>query len=223
MTRPTLADAIARTVECARASVRVAVAAEVLAYDRTDQTVRVRPMVADPYIDADGDPAWQDVEPIDGVPVAWLRAGSVTLTAGVERGDVGLLLIRDRSHDEVDDGQQDAQVEPASSRRWDYADAVYLPAQVVPADPIGSGGHRADGAPVLAMGAGLALRVGDSGASVAVARADRTEARLDALESFASSHTHPVSGATAGASTPTFVPGSGGAAVASSRLFTDDT
>lgn len=219
MTRPSLPEALRAVCRTLQAGVRVAVAAEVLAYDRTDQTVRVRPLVADPYID--GDPAWQEAPPIDGVPVLWLRAGSVTLTAGVEAGDVGLLLIRDRSHDEVDDGQTGEQVTPSSARRWDYADAVYLPAQVVPADPIGSGGHRADGAPVLAMGAGQALRVGAATASTAVARADRTEARLDALEAWSGVHTH--NGVTVGAGTSGTATGvSPGAAVASGRIFTDD-
>lgn len=240
---PTTPLAMRRTAEAAASAVRVAVSCEVVSYDHTDQTVSVRPMVADPGY-RDGAVHWRDTPPLDGVPVAWLRAGSITLTAGVSAGDVGLLLIRDRSHDEIDAGQGARPVTtPASARRWDYADAVYLPAQVVPADPIGSAGVAASGDPVLGMGSGRALRVGASNANKAVAIAEDCAARIERIEAYLNTATYltPTGGTTIAPAPPPFVgttstaplctasvvvgsvPATGTAAVASSRLYTDDT
>lgn len=239
MTKIDQSEAIRRRIEAAMSGVSVCVSAEVRAYQGSDQTVTVRLKVADPGY-SDGETSWRDAPEYAGIPVAFFRAGGVSFTAEPSVGDVGLLLVRDRSHDEVDSGQGDGPVvTPASVRRWAYDDGVFVPVQVVPADPLGSGAVSADGA-VLAMGAGLKFMVGDSAADKALAVAEKSAARIERIEAYLNTATYAVAGAATAAPMPapftgttsvlplcvasvgTPAPATTTSDVASTRIFTDD-
>lgn len=222
--------------------IRTAETVEVVSYDRAEQTVSIKRLTQAPRIGDDLLPGTREAPPIDGVPVAWLRAGSVTLTVEIEQGDRGLLIYRDSSHDEIDSGQgAGEQVTPQSSRRWKAADGIFLPASIVPADPIGPEGYKDNGDPVLGMGSGLALRVGASTATKALAVAESSASRIERIEAYLNTATFAVSGAVTTAPSP--APFSGATSllprsiasivaapvaatvtsdVASSRIFTDD-
>jgi hypothetical protein len=205
---------IRRIIDQKIAAVRVCVDCQVVSYNREAQTVEVVVLVADPKV-ADGLRVWRAV-PQMTVPVRWPSVSGMAITARIERGDRGVLHIRDRSHDEADSGQGLEQVKPASSRRWSYSDAFFSPVAYV-AD---GAAHSSAGHPVFWLAAGRSLRVGSGSASVAVARADRVDARLDALETFAATHIH--TGVTTGPGTTGTAAGApSGSTTASTRLYTD--
>lgn len=184
----TIANAVIGAAERAVAAVAVARTVAVVSYNADQQTVRVREVVGEDPIE------------IDGVPIQWPGGGGRSITWGLEAGDLGTLLVRDVSHDEVDAGSA-LPVNPASSRRWNIADGVFCPGFVVPGS-LASSAYRSDGQMVIALPVGEVLRIGDSTAAKALAIAEDVRDRLVRLESLFTAHTHPVAGAVASAQTP---------------------
>ena len=111
-------------------------------------------------------------------------------------------------------------VSPEDPRRWDPVDAVYLPVALTDST-WDTALTPATGAAVV-LAAGTALHVGSASAASAVALAQETNSRLDALETFAAAHVHTggtLPGGLTGIQNGTAPSGS---SVASSRLYTDD-
>jgi hypothetical protein len=215
--RPRLTAALAAWTRSAAAEVVVARSVEVVDVD-ADGAVSVRMLTPIQEVVA-GTPRWVDAPILPRIPVAYMSIGDLTITAAPSIGDRGLVLVRDVDHGQVDERQGDPTVSPEDPRRWDPVDAVYLPVALTDSAWDTSRTPATGGAVVLA--AGTALRVGSASASSAVALAQQTNSRLDALEAFAATHTHEdvqagteQSGVAAGAPS--------GSSVASSRLYTDD-
>ena len=216
--RPRLVSALAAWSRAAAAEVVVARSAEVVDVD-ADGCVSVRMLTPIQEVVA-GSPRWVEAPILPRIPVAYMAIGDLTITAAPSIGDRGLVLVRDVAHGEVDDGQGGAVVSPEDPRRWDPVDAVYLPVALTDSRWSTAKTPATGGAVVLA--AGTALRVGSATGSSAVALAQQTNARLEALETFASTHVHTggvLSGALTGTQNGTAPSGS---SVASSRLLTDD-
>lgn len=197
--RTTTGQAVVQVAETLRAAVRVAVDGVVVAYDTATQTADVRPAVRDVVLDDDGEAVAVESPVIYGVPVAWPSGGGRSLTWGLAAGDLGTLVLRDVSHDEVDSGTA-LPVTPASTRRWSLSDAVFLPRNATPAEPLAQ--VRSDGAPVLGLGSGEALHVGTAAGAKALAVAEDVADRLARLEALFTLHVHPVAGATATVQVP---------------------
>ena len=221
---PTLADAITSLVDAAVDGVRVMVDARVVAVN--GDVVDIQPLVADRETDADGSSAWVSPPVLPNIPVARMKLGPLTIAGKPDVGDIGMALIRDRSHDEVDGGNAPASgsLEPASTRRWDWSDAVFLPVSVVPGE---LSSIRDDGQPVLDLDAGVPLRVGDKDASSAVALAQESSSNYSDIAATLTPIVTAWNAVASGGGGPLIVPTTAlpvylPTPVASSRLLTDD-
>ena len=215
--RPRLSAALAAWTRSAAAEVVVARSVEVVDVD-ADGAVSVRMLTPIQEVVA-GTPRWVEAPILPRIPVAYMSIGDLTITAAPSIGDRGLVLVRDVDHGQVDERQGSPTVSPEDPRRWDPVDAVYLPVALTDSAWDTSRTPATGGAVVLA--AGTALRVGSASASSAVALAQETNSRLDALEAFAATHTHEgVQTGTGESGVATGAPS--GSSVASSRLYTDD-
>jgi len=184
--RPRLVSALAAWSRAAAAEVVVARSAEVVGVD-SDGCVSVRMLTPIQEVVAEV-PRWVEAPILPRIPVAYMSLGDLTITAAPSVGDRGLVLVRDVAHGEVDDGQGGAVVYPEDPRRWDPVDAVYLPVALTDST-WDTALTPATGAAVV-LAAGTALHVGSASAASAVALAQETNSRLDALEAFAAAHVH---------------------------------
>jgi hypothetical protein len=203
MASTTLPDLSLRILDAVRAGAPdTTLLAEVLSYDAAAQTADVRLCVQVPDIDpATGDVVGLVAPVLRGRRVLWPGGGGVSLTWALEAGDVALVLIRSRSHDEVDSGAA-LPVTPASTRRGNLSDAVIIPL-IGQAAGLGASAFRSDGQPVLVPGGvSDALFVGASTAAKALALAEESAARIARIENFLNTATYAVAGVVTTAPTP---------------------
>ena len=171
----------------------------------------------------DGSAVAEPIAPLLGIPVLWLSGGGRGMVWGLVAGDPVYVAVREVDHDGWDAGQRGDDQTPTDDRRHDWSDAVVLPMDTL----VG----RSDGAPVIVLANGDALRVGANGASKAPAMADPVREELDAIWSaIYGGHAHPYQQATGPGvtgSTPAVSSAASGTPVtrdlASRRLLTDDT
>lgn len=209
MTGPSLAATIAAVAEDTTPdAVAVSVAGRVLSYDGETQTATVQPVVNALYVQPDGSTEVVVPPALDGVPVKHPGAGGMSLHLPVAVGDYVLLIVRDRSHDEVDANGIPASgtTTPASARRYSLADCVAVPVKGGTTDGLELAKvHATD--PVFGLEAGMALRIGAAKADYTLAVASLVAAKVAALEAAINSLTLPVVGtATAGVVTGTAGP-----------------
>lgn len=200
------------------AGVRVCRAAAVLAYYPDSQTADVQILPSDIETRTDGTLAVVDPVRLYGKPVA-MPSGVATFTFGLTAGQTVYVVYRDVSHDEWDQRRDDRTYTPQDPRRFDPSDVIVWPFAHPPS--------RMDGAPVIAFGSGLALRVGAEDAAKAVAIAEAVRDEMDARDSAIGSIVVTVTGATplppatTVTATIAYVPPTP-RALGSLRLLTDD-
>lgn len=200
----TIARATAAASSAALSQVRVARYAEVVNYDTATQTATIREIVREPRLNADGEIVAPEPVQVGGVPVQWPNAGGRSITWGLDQGDVGLALVRDISHDEVDAGAATPTI-PASLRRFNWSDAVFIPGATIPGDPLPSSAVRGDGQPVWALPSGEAVFIGTSTAAKTLALAQETAARVERIEAYLNTATYSTpAGPTVAPSPPPF-------------------
>lgn len=175
-----------------RQTTRVSVIGEVEAYDAATQTCTVRPLVPEQDL-FEGES--RDLPPpqLKGIPVLHHGGSARGLTMGVEVGDRVLLVVRHRSHQEVDDGAEPP-ISPQDGRRMALSEVVAIPGYTTANPAPSSDSYRSDGQPVLYMDTGEALHLAVSTASIALARADRVQQQLDDLKTYLDAHTHAYAG-----------------------------
>lgn len=171
-----------------RQGLRIAAVAKVEAYDASKPSCDVVVLVQEERMVNNARRVIPEIR-VPGVPVMWPGGSTRSLTMGLEVGDLVLLLVRHRSHDEIDGGEP-GPVQPVSTRRMNYADAVALPGFVPPDTGMDSGAFRADGQPVLAMPPGEAAHVGASTANLVLVREDLLSSFLSTLKAWIDGHTH---------------------------------
>ncbi len=188
-----------------RASLRVSVVAKVEAWTADPPTVDCTPLVLEEpagLTDEGKRPAPFGSITLLGVPLILPLGADRGLTFGLKAGDLVTLLVRHRSHDEVDDGST-TPAAPASLRRLDFSDAVAIPGFTAPGGTaLGSAKARSDGAPVLFMAGSDIFYIGDGNAAIKLARADLVESWMDAVKNYIAALTLPVAGAVAGPPLP---------------------
>lgn len=200
----TIARATSAATSAALSQVRVARYAEVVSYDTATQTATIREIVREPRLNADGEIVAPEPVQVGGVPVQWPSAGGRSITWGLDQGDVGLALVRDISHDEVDAGAATPTI-PASVRRFNWSDAVLIPGATIPGDPLPSSAVRGDGQPVWALPSGEAVHVGVSTAAKTLALAQETAGRVERIEAYLNTATYSTpAGPTVAPSPPPF-------------------
>lgn len=198
MNRPRLVEALLLHADAALAGVEVAIDCEVVSYDAASQTASIRPCVRAVEVDPEtGELVAPEADVIAGVPVMWPSGGGRSLTWGLDVGDLGLAVIRSRSHDEVDSAASVPAL-PASTRRFNWSDAVFLPRDAVPERPLSSDAYRNDGQAVFALPTGEALHLGTGTAALRLVIEDVLRPHLVAVKAWLDALTLPVSGATAG-------------------------
>lgn len=180
-------DPLLRLLDVARRSARVAVCAQVEAYDAQAGTADITPLVKDWRTLQDGTREYIEPPRVDGCPVMWPTGSVRGITQGLEKGDHVLVLVRHLSHDEVDSGGATPS-EPQGARRNDLADAVVLAGYRVPTDGYGDNEYRSDGQPVWYLGDDEAVHYGKATAAYLIARADLILSELQDL----ANHTHPL-------------------------------
>jgi len=215
MTTETVDQVAASAATQAMQRVRVALPATVIAYEHPRATVRVD--VRTPYLvfdDEDDAPdpsvAYDEEPPIYDVPVAMFGGAGVGIRFRPRAGDTGVLLVCHRSIDEWLNGQT-RPTTPARFTRFDLSDAVFLP-----------GLRSFDAAEAEApddaiVFEGGEFRFGGLSATQFLARADRVESRLQAMEGVFNAHVHPTN-APATPTSPTLTPMLGGLPVASDTV-----
>lgn len=170
------------------ADVRTAVPGMVVDYDAAKQTATVKLAVRLPTPDGSD---VEEIKPLPNVPVKWPRGGGYFATMPLVAGDPGLLVFSEvdfsawRETGEVAD--------PATPRRHGLY-AYFLPGGCADGDeiPEASADHM-----VLGKTGGAIARFKDStielggGATQFAALANKVQAEINALRSWAASHTHP--------------------------------
>ena len=118
-----------------------------------DTSVNVQPMVA--QIDGAGTAYPHSI--IHNVPIFSVRAGNSAIVIKPVVGDIGLAIF---CHNDISSAKRTRKpTSPASRRRFDWADALYLggflgsePTQYIRFDADGIAIHAADGNPITATG-----------------------------------------------------------------------
>lgn len=157
----------------------VAFPAQVQAYDSSKQTVDVKPLLADPYLEDDDTVTQVLPAVINSVPLVFPGAGGFRLTFPVNVGDTVLCVIADRSIDAW--SNQGGPQEPSDLRKHNRSDAIAIP------------GLHADNASWSGASTS-AITIGkDGGTDDAVALASKVDTRLNDLKTALNSWS-PITG-----------------------------
>jgi hypothetical protein len=122
---PTIGQVFARHREVTKRQIRVAMPAQVLAFDPATQTVDVQPLVDDQTQQEDGTFEPLPFPVLTHVPVGFMAAGGFRITLPVTAGDTGQVVVNDLSLDLWK--QQGGHVTPKEQRRHHIADATFYP------------------------------------------------------------------------------------------------
>ena len=169
-------DLALRIVDSLIRRVRTAVVARVQSYDPATQTASALPLVGEQLPDG------RELQPVELGRLPVMHAGTAKrgITFGLEQGDTGVMLVRHRSHAEIDSGAT-GPATPQDSARCQVGHGVFLPGYVSRATGRPSSQRRADGALVIYLHGSEPVYVGVSTASIDVARADRVDAQLQQI------------------------------------------
>ena len=119
---PTLFEAVEAVAQSAVAGVNVALPARVEGFNASEGTVSVTPLIGA----RTNQGAEVALPTLSGVPVSFPTGGGYTFRFPLGVGDLGVLLVCDRSLDEWKAGAGQ-RVQPTARRRHNLADAVFLP------------------------------------------------------------------------------------------------
>ena len=188
--KPTEAEVMREAFRAQVAMMHTAIPARVESYDHTTQKATVRPTVRFRRIVDDsvtGNKTFETyIAPaIGNVPVAFSKATGYADTWPLTVGDTGMVVFQERSTDEWR-ATANPDSDPADYRRFDLADAIFIPCQTSPADPIGASGIDAAARVLEAP----TLLLGDSTATSFVALATAVLTELQAIKLAFDAHTH---------------------------------
>jgi hypothetical protein len=188
-------DALVTTLaEVIRGGLHTVMPGEVVSFSAATQTATIQPTIRHARAVEGGGIEQYLPEPIPNVPVCFFRSGGGAVYIEPDAGDKGLILIIERSTDEYRAQGRGDNI-PADLRRFSMADAVFLPVQVTPADPM-TAALRAVNALVLAHD--NEVKLGSGTASNAVSLAPLVASVFSTLKTWLDTHTHtdPISGTT---------------------------
>lgn len=159
---------------------RTAVVGRVESYDPQKQTATVLPLVGEQdSVNGEG----RELEPVPAskVPVMHYGSGTRGMTFGVS--GPGLLVVRHRSHAEIDGGAT-GPATPQDKQRMSIGAGVLFPGYIPPATGQPAAHYRSDGQWTWYLPNGEAVFVGASTAAIALARADKTDAQLQEIRTL---------------------------------------
>ena len=195
---PTQAEVILAAVRSGLAEVHTAIPAEVRRYDAAKRLCDAAPLIRSSYTDETGAIVVEALPVVPNVPIVFPGGGGFSLTFPIEVGDVVLLVFSEASLDKW--LSQGGTVDPLDERRHALADAIAIPGlrpfagkkAATPANAEAPGLAREESGIGVFVTTGDEVRLGLANASKALALAEATDARLDALRSAFSGHTHPI-------------------------------
>lgn len=130
---PSFAQFVRDAIEARMLSVNTAIPAKVLAYDRDNGTVDVRPLLKRKYSDG----TVSELPKIFNVPIQWYRANNAYITLPIKVNDTVTLIFSQRSLDQWK--QSGGTVDPKDPRKHALSDAIAVPGlypkSTAPADP----------------------------------------------------------------------------------------
>ena len=171
-------DRLLRTaVKEGLARVHTQVPGRVIDYNHDEQKAEVQLIVQHAF-DDDGEVDYYKPAPLVNVPVIF----PAVLTWPLENGDPGWVQIAERSIDEYEATGND-ETRPRDLRRFDLSDAVFYPCYL-------RGEADTDDSAVVVDRRDGDVKIGGSSVSEFLARADRVESRLQAIEEYLGTHTH---------------------------------
>lgn len=163
---------------------------------------------------SDGTEILEPLAVIPNTPIMWPRAGKFKITFPLEKGDNVMLVFCERSIDNYQAGDPDADANPDDFRTHDLSDAVAIPGWYPDSKALGVA-TDADGIVVGNDDESMLIHITDSGIafgekfsagsdqltieSKVQAELSALQGSLDALVQMYNTHTHPV--ATAGSAT----------------------
>jgi len=174
---PPLEKIIRDAVKEGIARVHTQVPGRVLEYDHDTQKAKIQLIVQHAF-DNDGSVDYYKPKPLVNVPVIFPSI----LTWPLDEDDPGWVQIAERSIDEYEATGNDT-ARPRDLRRFDLSDAVFYPCYL-------RGEADTDGSDVVLDRRDGDIRIGGSSVSNFLARADRVEMRLQAIEAYLGTHTH---------------------------------
>jgi len=196
---PSLAEGIRAAIETRLQSLHTALPGRIESYNAATQTANIKPMVKRRVATSDGRELLESLPVISDVPIMFPRCGQFFVTLPLAAGDFVLLVFCERSIDNYAAGTPGLEADPDDFRMHDLTDAVAFPGFF----PTGSAlpgasterlvvGHTsgaqltvaADGTITVNSASGLVHLGADSGADF-IARADKVNARLDFIETWA--------------------------------------
>lgn len=184
---PTLGGVIRGLIEEGLGDVNVAIPGRVEAFDPASARASVQPLVRRPYVTEDGTRGVERLPVIPDVPVIFPGSGPYSLRWPVAVGDTVLLVFASASLDQW--LPRGGEVDPGDDRRHALSDAVAIP------------GLR-DFAHPHSGGASKTIEFTPSEIRVGGSQALATKADIDALRSWAETHTHPAPGGATSAPAP---------------------
>lgn len=218
---PTLAELIRRALESRIAQVRVSMPGKIVDYDPATKTATVQPCLSDVLFDEDDNRVTKDLQPIQNVPVVFPGGAALDQHIVLAADDTGDLVFATNS---INDWQSSGNVAaPGDLRLHPLGSAKFYPGLRhngnVPPDTDNSIGEPG-GTRARFVNGVMHVSAAPTGGDF-VALATQTEARLQALEAFASSHAHTSAapGSPTTPAVPPFVPSGG--PVASATLKAD--
>lgn len=211
----------------------VAYPGRVQSYDAALQVADIVPLIRQQVPQPDGSYALEEMPVIPCVPVLWPRVGGWFLAFPLYAGDTVQLLVNTSAIGHWRVGSGDV-TDPGDLRRQHISHAVAIPGLyvrnralahaptgdvigLVMGSDAGDGTRvtlRTDGALEITRGSTVRIRLdpdgtvhlGGASGDQFIALANLVDARIESLRSALVAHTHPVTGGTAGATSPPLIP-----------------
>lgn len=170
--------------------------ARIISYDAATQRATVQLLVDHAKQDEDQNTEQYQTTQIPNVPVSFPSGGGFSITWPIDAGDEGWLEFSERSISEFKATKQ-KRYTPQSLRRFDLTDAIFRPEN--------NRGKQATVRAGAMVFTGDLFVFGNKNVETFLARADKVEARLNAIENFLITHQHsvPAFGTTTGTVPPT--------------------
>lgn len=225
---PELAEVIKSALNDHTDGLHFAIPGKIESYDPIMQKANVKPLLKRKVIGRDATEFVEELPVVPEVPVAFPRGGGFFLSFPLEKGDLVLLIVVDRSIDAYTYSTGAVDTDPEDVRAHDLSDAVALPCfypftralkcEVTSGAVFGS----ETGAQVRAKDSAIEVTSSGLPASIGgfVALATKVTTELTKIQTFLQTHTHTgvtVGTGITGATTMLYTPSS----VASTNLKAD--
>lgn len=194
-TSPELASVIFGAMESRLVDVHTALPARVESYDAARQVADVKPMLRRVIRRTDMERVTEELPVLPCIPVLWSRGGGAFISLPLAAGDFGWVMFADYSIDRFRSTGEDS--DPGDERRFDLANAVFLPNGPFPsaqnlADVDAAEirvGFDGDYQAAIKKGPSPEIRLPAS-ATEFLARADRVLTELTSIKTAFDLHTH---------------------------------